>query len=319
MKIFVTGSAGFIGCHAAKALLERGDEVVGLDNYNNYYSPQLKKDRNALLKKFESYKDYSGDICNKELLEEIFKTEEFDKVCHLAAQAGVRYSLKHPFVYQHSNLDGFVNIIEYSKRFNVKNFIYASSSSVYGGTKNIPFREDEKLDKPLSLYGATKIADEVIAYAYNHLFSLHCTGLRFFTVYGPWGRPDMAIFKFTDLMVKGKPIEVYNYGKMRRDFTYIDDIVQGVLASIDKDFDFEIFNLGNSKTVELEYFIECTEKELGIKAEKNILPLQPGDLVVTYADISKAKKMLNFNPTTNVEEGIKRFIEWYREYYNLPK
>jgi UDP-glucuronate 4-epimerase len=317
MKVFVTGSAGFVGFYTSQAFLERGDEVVGIDNFNDYYSPQLKKDRNTMLEKYKDYKFYNGSICDKELLEKIFNKEKLDKICHLAAQAGVRYSIDHPFAYQQSNLEGFLNIIEFSKQFKVKNFVFASSSSVYGGTKSIPFSEEEKLDKPLSLYGATKISNEAIAYSYSHLFSIPCVGLRFFTVYGPWGRPDMAYYKFTDRIVKGEPIDVYNYGKMRRDFTYIDDIVKGVLASLDRSFDFEVFNLGNSNTVELEYFIECIEKELGMKAEKNMLPLQPGDVVETYANISKAKNMLGFDPKINIEEGIKKFIEWYQEYHNI--
>ena len=316
MKVLVTGSAGFIGFHTAKALLDRGDEVVGLDNFNDYYSVKLKEDRNAILGNYHSYQLYRGDLCDSPILEKI-KGEGIKVICHLAAQPGVRYSINHPFAYQRSNLEGFLNIIEVARSINVSNFVYASSSSVYGGTKDVPFSEDAKLDKPVSLYGATKIANEAMAYSYSHLFSLPCTGLRFFTVYGPWGRPDMAYYKFADKIVKKEPIDVYNYGKMKRDFTYIDDIANGVLASIDTPFDYEIFNLGNSKTVELEYFINCIENELGIEAERNLMPLQPGDLVETFADIEKANKRLGFEPTVDIEEGIRKFIDWYRGHHTI--
>ncbi len=317
MKVFVTGTAGFIGFHTAMALLERGDQVVGIDNFNDYYSTQLKEDRHSLLQKYDAYTYYRGDICDKKLLRNIFEREKFDVVSHLAAQPGVRYSIDHPFTYQHSNLEGFLNVIEFSKQFKIQNFVFASSSSVYGGIQTIPFSEDMTIDRPISLYGATKIANEAIAYSYSHLFGLPCTGLRFFTVYGPWGRPDMAYYKFAESIAKGELIDVYNYGKMRRDFTYIDDIVEGILSALDKPFDFEIFNLGNSKTVELEYFIECIEKELNQKAMKNRLPLQPGDLIETFADISKARKMLGYSPRMDIEEGLKRFIEWYKQYHGV--
>jgi UDP-glucuronate 4-epimerase len=236
-------------------------------------------------------------------------------VCNMAAQAGVRYSLVNPFAYQSSNLEGFLNIIHLSQEHQVENFVYASSSSVYGNNKKVPFSVQDRVDNPISLYAATKKANELVAHTYSHLYGLPCSGLRFFTVYGPWGRPDMALFIFTKAITKNQPIEVYNFGKMRRDFTYIDDIVLGVLASMDRPVPYAIYNLGNSRAVDLLYFIECIEKELGKKAEKKMLPIQPGDVVETYADISESERDLGFQPTTRIEEGIASFISWYRSFY----
>ena len=250
-------------------------------------------------------------------LEKVFKTAKIDIVCHLAAQAGVRYSLTNPFTYEQSNIRGFLNIIELSCRYNVNNFVYASSSSVYGGNEKIPFSADDTADKPLSLYGATKKADELMAYAYHHLYHLNTTGLRLFTVYGPWGRPDMALFKFTKAITEGKIIEVYNYGKMERDFTYIDDIVDGTIASLNKPMKYEIFNLGRGQSIPLEHFISYIEERLNKKAKRVYLPLQKGDVPKTYADISKSEQMLGFRPRVSIEEGIEKFIQWYRTYYRI--
>jgi UDP-glucuronate 4-epimerase len=317
MKILVTGSAGFIGFHIAKNLLEQKNEIIGLDNFNPYYDVSLKEDRNKILEKYDNFKLYRGDLNDLNFIKKIFQENKIDKVCHLAAQAGVRYSLTHPHNYIQSNLVGFTNLIEETKNAGVKNFIYASSSSVYGGNKKIPFSAKDNVDHPVSLYAATKKANELIAYTYHHLYNLNCTGLRFFTVYGPWGRPDMAMFKFTKAILENKPIDVYNFGKMKRDFTYIDDIVEGIINALEKSYPYEIFNLGNNQPVELEYFIECIEKELEKKAKKNYLPLQPGDVPETYADINHSIKMLNFHPKTKIENGIKKFVEWYKEYYKV--
>lgn len=319
MKYLVTGVAGFIGFHVAQALLKQGKIVVGLDNINDYYDPRLKM---ARLNRLESYSDFSfirGDLTDYSLLQRMFAESGFDQVCHLAAQAGVRYSLKNPFVYQKSNLEGFLNILELCRDFQVKNLVYASSSSVYGGNKKIPFSVEDRTDSPISLYAATKKANELMAYSYHHLYGLKCTGLRFFTVYGPWGRPDMALFKFTNAILKGDAIDVFNYGKMKRDFTYIDDIVAGVLSALEKAYDYEVFNLGNSDTVELLYFIECIENEIGIVARKNFLPLQAGDVPETFADISYSTDKLGFYPKVSIEEGVRRFIQWYKDYYYTPQ
>ena len=317
MNYLVTGTAGFIGFHVANALLMRGDTVTGIDNMNNYYDPTLKEARNKILDEDDNYDFHQVDISERDALEYLFKEHKFEKVCHLAAQAGVRYSLIDPFIYQKSNVEGFVNMIHLSKEYEVKNFVYASSSSVYGGNTKIPFSEDDPVDKPISLYAATKKANELMAYTYTHLYQLPCVGLRFFTVYGPYGRPDMALYKFTKNIMEDREIEVYNFGNMRRDFTYIDDIVQGVLASLDREFEYEIFNLGNNKPVELNRFIEIIEQELGKEAKKTMLPLQPGDVPETYADIDKAKRLLDFEPKTSIEDGIKKFVAWYREYNNI--
>jgi len=311
----VTGAAGFIGFHVSRALLQRGDRVLGLDNLNDYYDVSLKEARLRLLQDNENFTFYKEDLANREGLTKIFGQNRIQVVCNMAAQAGVRYSLENPFAYQRSNLEGFLNIIHLSQEHKVENFVYASSSSVYGSNKKVPFSVQDRVDNPISLYAATKKANELVAHTYSHLYSLPCSGLRLFTVYGPWGRPDMALFIFTKAITKKQPIEVYNFGKMRRDFTYIDDIVQGVLASMDRPVPYAIYNLGNSRAVDLLYFIECIEKELGKKAEKKMLPMQPGDVVETYADISESERDLGFQPTTRIEEGIASFISWYRSYY----
>lgn len=318
-NILVTGAAGFIGYHTCRSLLERGDNVIGFDNLNDYYDVALKQERLKQLEPYGNFTFIKGDLTDFDGLEAIFKKYEIDVVCNLAAQVGVRNSIIDPFAYQKSNIEGFLNIIELSKRHNIGNFVYASSSSVYGNNKKVPFSESDSVDNPISVYAVTKKADELIAHSYSHLFGLNCTGLRFFTVYGPWGRPDMAIFKFTRAILTGEEIELYNFGNMKRDFTYIDDIVQGIVASIDTPMRYEIFNLGNSNTVELEYLVKCLEKELGIMAKKKLLPLQAGDMLETYADVSSAKERLGFEPKVGIEEGIKRFVEWYRSYIEQHK
>lgn len=316
MKILVTGSAGFIGANVAKALLERGDEVIGVDNFNDYYDVSLKEYRNKELEGYDNFKLYRINIENKEELEKVFKENKIDKVCHLAAQAGVRYSIDNPYVYGTTNCAGFVNIIHLSKEAGIKHFVYASSSSVYGDNEKVPYSEDDIVEQPVSLYAATKRANELMAYTYHHLYDMNTIGLRFFTVYGPAGRPDMAYFKFADKMRKGEEIPVYNYGKdLKRDFTYIDDIVDGVLRAIDCDYNYEIFNLGKGSPDELGEFINLLEKYLGIKAKKNLLPMQPGDVMITYADTTKTEKMLGYKPNITLDEGLKKFADWYREYY----
>ncbi len=314
-NILVTGAAGFIGSWTCEALLSRGDKVIGLDNFNSYYDVNLKKDR---VKKFkDKCKIYVCDIADNQSLQRVFKQNKIHKVCHLAAQAGVRYSLTHPHAYQTANLLGTLNLLEACKHHHIKSFIYASSSSVYGGNTKVPFSVDDPVEKPISLYAATKRSNELMAYTYHHLYGMHCTGLRFFTVYGPWGRPDMALFKFTKSILSGKPIDVYNHGKMQRDFTYITDIVQGILSSLDKNYPCQIFNLGNSHTVNLMYFIKCIEKELGQKAKIKFLPIQPGDVPKTNADIKKSTKMLGFKPKIQIEQGIENFMAWYKDYYKI--
>jgi len=315
--ILITGSAGFIGFHTSKKLLELGHKVIGIDNLNNYYDPNLKEARNEILKKFDNYSFYKGDIADLEFVQKIFKENTIDKVCHLAAQAGVRYSLTHPHVYIQSNLVGFTNLIDEAKNNNIKDFVYASSSSVYGGNTKIPFATSDNVDKPLSLYAASKKSNELIAHTYHSLYQMNCTGLRFFTVYGPYGRPDMALFLFTKAILANKPIDVFNFGKMKRDFTYIDDIASGIIASLDKSYPYEIFNLGNNHPVDLNYFIELIEKELGKTAQKNLLPLQAGDVPETFADIDDTKNKLQWQPQTSIEDGIKNFIKWYKEYYKI--
>lgn len=315
--ILITGAAGFIGFHITRSLLDRGDQVIGLDNLNDYYDVALKEDRLKQLERYENFTFIKGDLTDFDEIEAIFKKNQIDVACNLAAQVGVRNSIINPFVYQKSNVEGFLNIIELSKRHNIDNFVYASSSSVYGNNKKVPFSESDPVDNPISLYAATKKADELIAHSYSHLFGLNCTGLRFFTVYGPWGRPDMAIFKFTRAIIEGDEIELYNFGNMKRDFTYIDDVVQGIVASIDTPMRYEIFNLGNSNTVELEYLVKCLEKELGITAKKKLLPLQAGDMLETYADISSANDKFGFEPKVGIDEGIRKFVEWYRLHYGV--
>jgi len=316
MRILVTGGAGFIGFHLAKKLSEKEDVVV-VDNLSSYYDVKLKEARLEQIK--DKVEFYKIDISDFSSLKKIFEKYRFDLICHIAAQAGVRYSLTNPWEYKKSNIIGTLNIFELAKKFNIKKVIYASSSSVYGGNKKVPFSEGDRVDKPISLYAATKIANELMAHTYHHLYKIDMIGLRYFTVYGPWGRPDMAMFKFTKNIFEDKPIEVYNFGNMKRDFTYIDDIVDGTIKAINfclnNDNVCEIINLGNSKPVELNYFIKLLEKEIGKEAKKNLLPLQPGDVLETYADITKAKKILRWEPKTEIEEGAKKFVEWYREYY----
>jgi len=313
--ILVTGAAGFIGFHLTKRLLEMGEEVVGVDNLNPYYDVSLKKTRLKILEYADGFTFYREDLENLDGLKGIFRTHPISKVCNLAAQAGVRHSLKDPFSYERSNLKGFLNLMELSREYGVENFLYASSSSVYGKNTKVPFSTEDRVDTPVSLYGATKRANELIAHAYSHLYQVPCTGLRYFTVYGPWGRPDMALFLFTEAILQGRPIKVYNYGRMKRDFTYIDDIVEGTLSALQGSFRYEIFNLGNSQSIELLEFIRVIEEELGKEAKKEMLPMQPGDVVETSADIERSRKLLGFNPKTGIRDGIKRFIAWYREYY----
>jgi UDP-glucuronate 4-epimerase len=311
----VTGAAGFIGFHTAKALLEKGTNVIGIDNLNAYYDVSLKKARLAQLLSHDSFTFYHENINNFDALQKIFTQNHIDKICHLAAQAGVRYSIENPFTYEESNIKGFLNLLETARKFPVYNFVYASSSSVYGNNTKLPFSVEDNVDTPISLYAATKRSDELMAFTYSHLYDIPLTGLRYFTVYGPWGRPDMALFIFTSAILNQRPIDIYNFGKMKRDFTYIDDIVDGTISSLNNPFTYELFNLGNSKTVQLMDLITLIEKELGIEAKKNFLPLQPGDVPETYADIEKTKKMLGFNPKTSIKTGIQNFIGWYRNYY----
>jgi UDP-glucuronate 4-epimerase len=314
--ILVTGAAGFIGFHLSKKLLEMGKSVVGVDNINSYYDVTLKKGRLEILNSYKNFMFYKEDIQDLGSLRSIFMRHQLDKVCNLAAQAGVRHSLKDPFSYQKSNLEGFLNLLELAREFGVNNFVYASSSSVYGCNKKVPFSVDDRVDTPVSLYAATKKANELIAHCYSHLYKIPCTGLRYFTVYGPWGRPDMALFLFTDAILKKRPINVYNHGRMKRDFTYIDDIVDGTVSALDKPVPYEVFNLGNSNSVGLMEFIHILEEELGQEAQKIMMPMQPGDVPETAADIRKSRELLGFAPKTPLREGIRKFVEWYKGYYN---
>lgn len=318
MKILITGGAGFIGSATAKALIERGDTVVLIDNFNDYYDPRLKHDRiKTLLKgKRDYYKLYTGDIRDVAFLEKVFKKEKPEKVLHLAAMAGVRSSLLDPRLYADVNIMGFINMLECAVKYKVRNFVYASSSSVYGNNKKIPFAETDPVDTPISPYAATKKANELIAHTYSHIYKLPTTGLRFFTVYGPWGRPDMALFKFVKNIINDQTIEVYNHGKMSRNFTYIDDIVSGNLVALDTLQPYAVMNIGGDKEETLLRFIEVIEKNLGKKAKKKLLPIQPGDVPSTVADIRKLRK-LGWKPTTRIEQGVKNFVEWYKTYYKL--
>lgn len=317
MKILVTGSAGFIGYHLSKSLLKEGNDVLGIDNLNNYYSPELKKSRVKMLKNYDNFKFCKGDICDKKLMNRVINSFSPQKVLHMAAQPGVQYSLKNPYAYSESNLSGFINIIEICRKIKVDGFIYASSSSVYGNSKKIPFDINDRADSPLSLYGATKRANELIAYSYSNLYGLKTTGLRFFTVYGDWYRPDMAIFIFTKNILENRNITVYNKGLIRRDFTYIDDIVKGSLSAMKKNYNCEIFNLGNNKNVTLKSIIDVIEKNVGNKATIEYDQLPEGDALETYANIKLSKEKLDFQPKTNIELGIPKFIEWYRSYYDI--
>ena len=313
--ILITGSAGFIGFHTAKKLLEAGNIIIGADNFNNYYDPSLKEARNSILQGFSNFKLYRGDLSDEDFVERIFKENKIDQICHLAAQAGVRYSLENPRVYIKANIDAFINILEAARNYKIKDLVYASSSSVYGNNKKVPFSVSDSVDNHISLYAATKRADELMAYTYSYLFGINTTGLRFFTVIGPYGRPDMALMLFTSAISRGEAIKVFNFGKMKRDFTYIDDIVEGILLALEKTDGYQIFNLGNNKPVELEYFISCIEEEIGKTAKKKYMELQPGDVLETFADIEHTKEVLGWEPKTSTEEAIKAFIGWYKEYY----
>ncbi|MCP4665467.1 MAG: NAD-dependent epimerase [Deltaproteobacteria bacterium] len=313
----VTGAAGFIGFHLSRGLLEMGEGVIGVDNLNPYYDVSLKKSRLEILKSHEGFAFHKIHLQDLDALENIFKQGRIGRICNLAAQAGVRYSLEDPFSYQKSNLEGFLHVLEMARKYGTENFVYASSSSVYGNNKKVPFSVDDRVDTPVSLYAATKKANELMAHAYSHLYDIPCTGLRFFTVYGPWGRPDMALFLFTEAILKKRPIQVYNYGKMKRDFTYIDDVVDGTIKALESPVPFEIFNLGNSNMVGLLDFIGLLEEELGQVAEKKMMPIQPGDVPETSADIEKSEQLLGFKPKTPLKEGIRKFVAWYREYYNV--
>jgi UDP-glucuronate 4-epimerase len=314
--ILVTGSAGFIGFHVSRALLDRNETVVGVDNFNSYYYPGLKRARQEILAQSKNFVSVEQDLADLKAVESLF--EEFcpQVVCHLAAQPGVRYSLRNPVAYHQSNLAGFVNIIDQARRADVEKFVYASSSSVYGGNTKIPFSEEDRVDRPASLYGATKRANELIAYTYTQLWGIATIGLRLFTVYGPWGRPDMAYWSFLDRIITGETIQVYNFGKHKRDFTYIDDIVQGILAALSSPINnkFELINLGNNRPVELMHFIERIEDLAGKKAVKDMVQVQPGDVLDTYADITKAREILGFEPSVPFETGMEKFVRWFTDH-----
>ena len=332
-KILVTGSAGFIGAALCLKMLERGDDLIGIDNHNDYYDPELKIARLRRLEKYSNYQHYKMDLCNQNGLEKIFKDHEPKKVINLAAQAGVRYSMENPLAYINTNIVGFAHILENCRNYNVEQLLYASTSSVYGANTKMPFSEHDSVNHPLSVYAASKKSNELMAHTYSYLYKLPTTGLRFFTVYGPWGRPDMALFKFTKNILSGEPIDVFNYGKHTRDFTYIDDIVEGVIkaldnkSSINKNWEsnkpdpatssapWNIYNIGNNKPVQLMDYIEALENILGKKAKINFLNLQPGDVPDTYANVDNLKKKLNYNPSTSVQEGVSNFVKWYREFY----
>ena len=334
-KHLVTGAAGFIGYHTSERLLARGDEVVGLDNLNDYYDPTLKESRLARLQKHPGFRFVRAELGDRAALERLFAAERFDRVIHLAAQAGVRYSLTNPHTYIDSNLTGFLHILEGCRHHGVGHLTYASSSSVYGANTAMPFSVHQNVDHPVSLYAATKKANELMAHTYSHLYRLPTTGLRFFTVYGPWGRPDMALFLFTKAILEGKPIDVFNHGRMRRDFTYVDDIVEGVIRTSDHvaapnpDWDsdrpdpatskapYRIYNIGNNNPVELMHLISTLEQALGRTAEKRMMDIQPGDVPATYADVDALVKDVGFAPKTPIEHGVGNFVAWYREYYGI--
>jgi UDP-glucuronate 4-epimerase len=315
MKILLTGAAGFIGFHLARRLLERGDEVVGVDNLNAYYDPALKNARLEILRKFERFEFVRADLADREAMEKVFAGGKFDAVVNLAAQAGVRYSLENPHAYVDANVVGFMNVLEGARHHGTGHLVFASTSSVYGLNPDLPYREEQDTDHPISLYAATKKANELMAHSYAHLFKVPTTGLRFFTVYGPWGRPDMALFKFTKGIIAGESIPVFNEGKMVRDFTYVDDIVEGVVRVIDRPAPYRIFNIGNSNRVELMAYIRAIESAVGKKAKLDLLPMQAGDVAATEADTRALEAATGFRPHTPVEEGVKRFVEWYRDYY----
>ena len=334
MKLLVTGAAGFIGFHTARRLLERGEEVVGLDNLNAYYDPALKAARLEILRLHPAFRFVNIDIADREAMEKLFRLEKFQRVVHLAAQAGVRYSLINPHVYVQSNVTGFLHVLEGCRHHAVEHLAYASTSSVYGANTRMPFSEQQNVDHPLTLYAATKKSNELMAHSYSSLYRLPTTGLRFFTVYGPWGRPDMALFLFTKNILAGMPIDVFNGGHHQRDFTYIDDIVQGVVAAVDhvaapdpgwdsaapdpatSNAPYRIYNIGNQQPVELLRYIEVLERCLGRQAKKNLLPMQPGDLPDTWADVEALARDVGYRPSTDLETGVKRFVEWYLGYYH---
>ncbi len=314
MRFLVTGTAGFIGFHVALALLDAGHEVVGFDNFNDYYDPRLKRARHRRLEGRTGYRGVEGDLADLSAMESVFAAAPFAAVCHLAAQAGVRYSLTNPHAYARSNLDGFLNILECCRHARTPRLVYASSSSVYGGNTKLPFSERDPVDRPISLYAATKKANELMAHAYTHLYGLPTIGLRFFTVYGPWGRPDMALWIFTEALMDGRPIRVFNRGEMSRDFTYIDDIVAGVTASLTRPGlgPCEVFNLGHHRPEKLTDLIRCIAESVGVEPRMELLPMQPGDVPATYADIALARERLGFEPRTPIRIGVPRFVEWYR-------
>lgn len=334
-KVLVTGAAGFIGFHLSNLLLEKDYVVVGIDNLNDYYDISLKIGRLKILEEKENFTFKKIDLKDKEDINELFVTEKFDYVVNLAAQAGVRYSIENPYAYVDSNLIGFMNILEACRHYPVKHLLYASSSSVYGGNKIAPFSTEHQVDHPVSLYAATKKSNELMAHTYSHLYKIPTTGLRFFTVYGPWGRPDMAYFSFTENILNDKPIKVFNHGKMERDFTYIDDIVEGIYKLLplapksNPDWDettdkqsesfapYKVYNIGNNQPVQLEKFISVLEDKIGKKAIKNYMEMQPGDVVRTYADTSDLEKAIGFKPSTSIEEGLEKFATWYKEFYNV--
>jgi len=333
VKLLVTGAAGFIGFHVARRLLERGDEVVGLDNLNAYYDPALKAARRAILEGEENFRFVELDLADRAGMQGLFEREKFQRVVHLAAQAGVRHSITHPHVYIDSNVTGFLHVLEGCRHGSVEHLVYASTSSVYGANTHLPFSEHDSVDHPLTLYAATKRANELMAHSYSSLYNVPTTGLRFFTVYGPWGRPDMALFLFTRKILAGEPIEVFNEGHHQRDFTYIDDIVAGVVAVVDhvakpdprwnadapdpsaSYAPFKIYNIGNQRPIPLLRYIEVLEQCLGQKAQKRLVPMQQGDVPDTFADVGALARDVGYRPTTEIEEGVKRFVEWYRGYY----
>lgn len=333
MKLLLTGAAGFIGFTTAQILLARGDEVIGLDNLNDYYDVTLKQARLGVLQKFPNFRFVRLDVADRPNMASLFAQEKFQRVIHLAAQAGVRYSIQNPLAYIDSNVVGFANILEGCRHNKVEHLVYASTSSVYGANTKMPFSVHQNVDHPLSFYAATKKANELMAHTYAHLYQLPVTGLRFFTVYGPWGRPDMALFLFTKNILAGKPIDVFNYGNHRRDFTYVDDIAQGVVRAMDRPAQpnaewnsdepdpgtskapYRLYNIGNNQPVELLRYIECIENSLGKKAQKNLLPLQAGDVPDTFADVEDLVREVGYKPATPVEEGVRRFVEWYVGYY----
>tara|TARA_Y100000748_G_scaffold301360_1_gene301425 strand:- start:161 stop:1114 length:954 start_codon:yes stop_codon:yes gene_type:complete len=317
LKILLTGTAGFIGYHLSKELLERNYDILGIDNLNDYYDIGLKLDRLKILESYDNFNFIKADISDLDQMTQVFRNFNPEKVVNLAAQPGVRYSLINPFAYLNSNLVGFLNIIELCKDFKINGLIYASSSSIYGGNKKTPFNIKDKADLPLSLYGATKRCNELIAHSYSHIHNLHTTALRFFTVYGPWYRPDMGMYIFTKKIIENEPIPVFNNGKMKRDFTYIDDIIDGTISAIEKNYKYEIFNLGNNKSENLMDMIKLIELEIGKKAKIEFRPLQDGDMISTFANINHTIEKISYKPKTDIKDGIPKLVSWYKEYYNV--